>query len=83
MKLGDSLTFCYYKNNYSVVMPSAKFSDFLEKRFCLWPVIFSASKPFEYSACFTHNQMFSFGRSWSASSWCGDTHDPLLGKPYD
>ena len=40
------------------------FSDFLEKMFVtsLMPAIFSASKPFLHTLCFTHNQMFSFGK---------------------
>ena len=42
------------------------FSDFLEKRFCHRSLScqFFCHKPFLYTPCYTHNQIFSFGRSW-------------------
>ena len=42
-----------------------KFLDFLEKRFCHHSLScqFFATKPFVYTPCYTHNKIFSFGRS--------------------
>ena len=42
------------------------FSDFLQKRFCHCSLScqFFATKPFVYTPCYTHNQIFSVGRCW-------------------
>ena len=47
------------------------FQTFLRRDFvtALYLISFFANKPFVYTACFTHNQIFSFGRirSWGTS----------------
>ena len=58
---------CCGKFPLGVSNPSLyKFSDFLEKKVCHLfladHIYISASKPFLHTACFTHNQMLSFGR---------------------
>ena len=42
------------------------FQTFLRRDFvtALYLVSFFATEPFLYSSCYTHNQIFSFGRSW-------------------
>ena len=42
------------------------FQTFLRRDFvtALFLVSFFATKPFLYTSCYTHNQIFSFGRSW-------------------
>ena len=42
------------------------FQTFLRRDFvtALYLVSFFATKPFVYTPCFTHNQIFSFGRCW-------------------
>ena len=42
-------------------------------------ISFFATKSFVYTAFFTHNQIFSYGRS--QGTWCADTSDPL-GKKF-
>ena len=45
------------------------FQTFLRRDFvtALYLSSFFANKPFVYTACFTHNQIFSFGWSWGTS----------------
>ena len=57
---GPALSFCLVCQ----ITLCTSFQNFWRRNFVtsLVPAIFSASKPFLHTACFTHNQMFSLGR---------------------
>ena len=61
--LGALLSFCVVCE----IFLCTSFQTFLRRDFvtALYPVsFFFATKPFVYTACFTHNQIFLFGRRW-------------------
>ena len=59
------------------------FQTYLRRDFVttLYLISFFATKPFVYTTCFTHNQIFSFGRSHAGHILCADTSD-LWGKSF-
>ena len=59
---GALLSFCVV---YEIFLCTS-FQTFLRRDFvtALYLVSFFATKPFVYTPCYTHNQIFSFGRCW-------------------
>ena len=72
---GALLSFCVVCETFLCT----SFQTFLRRHFvtALYLVSFFATKPFVYTPCYTHNQIFSFGRCWGTfgvltpTTFCG------------